>query len=71
MSREEAMQLAVNCGAIVKSSVSRKTDFLVIGSGVPHSKERTARVLNDNGKANIKFLTEEELLEIAKNEVTV
>lgn len=71
MSREEAMQLAINCGAIVKSSVSRKTDFLVIGSGGPHSKERTARELNDNGKANIKFLTEEELLEITKNEVTV
>ena len=75
--RDVAMQLAVNAGASVRSSVSKKTDFLVVGQqdkalvgddGMS-SKEEKAHALNDSGQADIRFLTEEEFLELLK-EVT-
>lgn len=67
MEREEAAQLAVNAGAVVKTSVSKKTDFLVVGkqdvayvgeSGMS-SKERKACELNETGAANIQIINEE------------
>lgn len=79
MSRTHAMQSAVNRGATVKSSVSRKTDFLVVGvqdknlvgdDGMS-TKEEYAYKLNSEGKASIKFLTEQEYLALLGNEVLV
>lgn len=76
MPREEAMQRAVNAGAILKSGVSKKTDFLVVGqqdvsvvgSDGMSSKEEKAHELNDTGKANIKIISEEEFLALLSKE---
>ena len=77
--RNEAKQIAVNAGAIIKSGVSRKTDYLVVGvqdkaivgeDGLS-SKEEKAYELNEAGAANIVFLNEEQFLELAKSEVNV
>ena len=79
MERTEAMQLAVNCGAVVKSAVSRKTNYLVVGvqdkalvgdDGMS-TKEEKAYALNTSGAANINILSEEVFLKLAKGEVTV
>lgn len=79
MPRVEAMQLAVNCGAILMSTVSKRTDFLIVGiqdellvdeSG-KSTKEKMARSLNDAGEAQIKLLNEEQFLNMTKNEVTI
>lgn len=76
--RKDAMQIAVNCGAVVKSSVSRKTDFLVVGvqdtavvgdDGMS-GKEEKAHALNEAG-ADIRFLSESEFLDMVKGAVTV
>ena len=66
--RRTAMQMAVNVGAIVRSSVSRKTNYLVVGKqdtdlvgedGLS-SKEEKAYALNEAGNANIKIIGETE-----------
>ena len=70
ISRAEAMQLAVNAGAVLKSGVSRKTDYLVVGkqdkdivgSDGMSTKEEKAHALNEDGKSNIAFLNEEEFI---------
>lgn len=77
--REEAYQIAVDAGAILRSGVSRKIDYLVLGEIDPmyqddngmSSKERTARQLIDSGEANIKIIDETEFLRLAssKNEI--
>lgn len=74
--REEAMQIAVDSGAILKTSVSRKTDYLVVGTqditvvGMDgmSTKEEKAHALNDSGKAHIQIIHEEEFLKLAKKE---
>lgn len=78
ISREDAMQLAVDAGAVLKSSVSRKTDYLVVGTqdialvGMDgkSSKEEKAFELNQTGKAQIKIINEKEFIELAKKEGT-
>lgn len=79
MDRAEAMQIAVNSGAIVKSSVSKKTDYLVVGKqdkalvgedGMS-TKEEKAYDLNKSGKANIIFLNEDQFLQLINCEVSV
>lgn len=74
ISREAAMQIAVNAGAVVKTSVSRKTDFLVVGKqdislvgedGMS-SKEEKAHALNDSGKAGINIIFESQFMELTK-----
>lgn len=74
MPRTKAAQIAVNCGAFVKTSVSISTDYLVVGlqdetrvgeDGLS-SKEERAYKLNNDGKANIAFLTEAQFLELAE-----
>ena len=66
ISRKEAMQLAVNVGAVIKSSVSSKTDYLIVGKqdlalvgedGMS-GKEEKAHALNEAGKANIRIVSE-------------
>lgn len=75
--RSEAMQIAVNAGAIVRSSVSRKTDFLVVGiqdkklvgeDGLS-SKEEKAYELNNNGTGHIKIINEQDFLKLANGEI--
>ena len=74
--REVAMQMAVDVGAVIKSGVSGKTDFLVVGqqdimlvgaSGTS-TKERKAQEINDSGKGNIQFLTEQEFIDLVSPE---
>lgn len=76
ISRQEAAQLAVNAGAVLKTSVSFKTDYLVIGKqdislvgddGLSTKQEKALR-LNAEGRGHIKFLTEAEFLSLAGKE---
>lgn len=77
--RRKAMQIAVNCGATVKSSVSKKVHYLVLGEQDPdavgasgHStKELKAHELNSNGQAQIQIINEREFLELADMGATV
>lgn len=74
--REQAMQMAVDAGAVLKTSVSKKTAYLVVGKQDPalvgrrgvSGKELKARELNETGNANIQIITEEEFLKLAKKE---
>ena len=75
MPRAEAAQLAVNVGAFVKSEVSSKTDFLVVGSpdinfvddeGMS-KKQKTALTLNQAGKAHVEVICENEFLQLLRN----
>ncbi len=78
--RGQAMQIAVNAGAILKSSVSRKLNYLVVGKQDPalvgksgrSTKEIEVEELNQSGKAFIKVISENEFLSLTKKvEVTV
>ena len=71
MERADAMQAIVNLGGILKSSVSKKTDYLIIGrqdatlvgeKGIS-SKERKARELQENG-ALMELLDETQFLRL-------
>lgn len=73
LSRSEAMQIAVNAGAVVKTAVSRKTNYLVVGvqdldivgdDGMS-SKEEKAYALNEEGTADIKIIDEVEFIQLA------
>lgn len=75
--REEAIQKAVNAGGIVKSGVSSKTDFLVVGlqdkslvgkRGIS-TKEKKANELIEKGK-EIKIINEREFLSLLKFQST-
>lgn len=77
--RDRAMQIAVDRGAEIKSSVSRLTDILVVGSQDPavvgcsgqSAKERKAAELNASGQAHILIINETRFLALANNEVNV
>ena len=70
--RGTAMQMAVNAGAVLKSSVSKKTDYLIVGkqdkdlvgTDGKSSKEEKAESLNQSGAAEIKVISEKEFLEL-------
>lgn len=71
-SREEAMQMAVNKGAVLKNSISSKLNYLVVGKqdleivgekGMS-SKEVKAKELNQAGKAQICIITETEVVSL-------
>lgn len=77
--REIAMQLAANVGAVNKSSVSGKTDYLVVGvqdkllvgeDGLS-TKEEKAYALNAAGKAQIKIIREDEFIRMVRGEALV
>lgn len=79
ISRTEAMQIAVNAGAVIKSSVSGRTDYLVVGKqdlelvgddGLS-GKEEKAYALNESGKGHITFLTEDEFLHLSQGGLPV
>lgn len=71
--REDACQIAVDAGAILKSRVSRKVDYLVLGIVDPmfldehgmSSQQRTARQLIRSGEAKIKIIDEAEFMRLA------
>lgn len=74
--REEAMQIAVDAGAILRNSVSAKTAYLVVGkqdkslvgdNGMS-TKEEKAHELNKAGKAQIHIVSESEFLKLVKRE---
>ena len=73
LSRAVAMQKITDIGGIIKSTVSTKTDFLIVGTQDPSvvgedglsSKERKANELIANGK-NITILHEQEFLDLLK-----
>ena len=72
MDRREAMQRAVNVGAIIKTAVSRKTDFLVVGrqyngpggTATVSNKEEKARAILAEGKSRLRLLSEREFLHL-------
>lgn len=77
--RESAMQMAVNAGATLKTSVSTKLHYLVVGKqdmdlvgedGMS-SKQEKAHELNQSGKAEINIITEEEFIALVKKEGAV
>lgn len=72
--RREAMQQAVNTGAVLKSSVSRKTDFLVVGqqnrSPHPSGKEEKARALLAAGSSSIQIISETEFFRLLHRNTT-
>lgn len=71
--RPTAMQIALNAGAVIKTSVSKKTNFLVVGKqdkslvgedGIS-TKEENAYKLNASGTANIRIIDEAEFICLA------
>lgn len=70
--RREAMQRAVNVGAVIKTAVSRKTDFLVVGrqydgpggTATVSNKEEKAKAILAEGKSNLCLLTEAEFFRL-------
>lgn len=76
VSRKDAMQMAANVGAIIKSSVSRKTDYLVVGvqdcdivgeDGLS-GKQEMAIELNQSGKGHIVVLDESKFFALLRGE---
>lgn len=70
---DKMMQIAVDAGATLKSSISRKVQYLVVGeqdrrftdeNGMT-SKQRTATKLIEQGEADIKIINEKTFLELA------
>lgn len=71
MQRKDAMQRVVDLGGILKSSVSRKTDFLIVGKqdksivgddGLSRKEEKAYELIEKG--FNIKILNEDEFLKI-------
>ena len=70
--RVQAAQMAVDRGAVLSGSVSKKTDYLIVGEQDPalvgesimSSKEKRAIALNDSGEACIHIIREEEFLRL-------
>ncbi len=74
--REQAMQLAVDAGAVLKTTISVKTHYLVVGrqdkalvgdDGMS-TKEEKAHMINQSGKAQIKIINEHEFLDLVMKE---
>lgn len=74
VSREDAMQAAINAGAVLKSAVSRHTDYLVVGNqdkrivgedGLSSKQERAYELIN-SGIADIKIISESEFIKLIR-----
>lgn len=77
ISRLEAAQMAVDRGALVRTSISGKTNYLVVGrqdiaivgeDGMS-DKEEKARDLNASGKASIEIIGEHEFMALLREVV--
>lgn len=69
MTREHAMQAAVNCGAILRGSITSKTDYLCCGEPIyadfgRSKKKEQAIQLNQSGEGHIKIITEQEFYDL-------
>ena len=70
--RRTAMQMAVDSGAVVKSSVSKKTNYLVVGQQDKQlvgedglsTKEEKAYALNRSGAGHVQIINEEEFMKL-------
>lgn len=79
LDRRTAMQMAADSGAIVVGSVSKKTDYLVVGEQDPSivgddglsGKQEDAIAINASGKGHIVTLTETEFVDLVKGGVPV
>lgn len=75
MTRQEAMQFAANEGAFLQTSVTAKTDYLVVGgqeiervgTDGMSSKEEKAYRLNSSGKAHIQIISEAKFISLLNN----
>lgn len=75
--RREAMQRAVNVGAVIKTAVSRRTDFLIVGrqydgpdgQASVSNKELKARAIIDEGKSSLRLLSEGEFFRLLQSSV--
>lgn len=78
MPTESAMQIAVDAGAVLKSHVSRKVNYLVVGAHNPEfldengmtSKQRAATKLIAEGQADISIIDEKDFLNLARTNTT-
>lgn len=79
LSRQQAAQMAVDKGAVIRGSVSKRTNYLVVGTqdlslvgddGMS-SKEKKAMALNDSGEACIHILSETEFLRLLRTDLEV
>lgn len=76
MSRERAVQLLVDCGAVYQSSVTKGTNFLVVGDqeyqleqyGKESAKYRQVKMFNELEGPKIRLLYEDDLIRLAKGE---
>lgn len=76
MDRKEAMQKTVNVGGVIKSGVSGKTNYVVVGSQDPNlvgtagisTKEKKAKELKEKG-INIEIIHEETFIKLLNNNV--
>lgn len=70
IARKDAMQLAVDAGALLRTSVSSKTDILVVGkqdlsvvgADGMSTKHEKAQEINASGKGSIKIVNEAEFM---------
>ena len=78
LSRQQAIREVEKRGGTVKDSISRQTNYLVVGiqdlsivgpDGLS-GKQRTVNQLNESGKAHIQIVNEEEFLLLLKDGVT-
>lgn len=65
MSRKQAMQIVVNKGGLVGSSVIKKTNYLVVGSSCGKTKLNKAKEKIDNNE-DIKIITDTDFLKLIK-----
>lgn len=70
IARNDAMQMAVDAGALLRTSVSSKTDILVVGkqdmsvvgADGMSTKQEKAQEINTSGKGSIKIIGESEFI---------
>lgn len=77
LSLRQMMQIAVDAGATLKSSVSRKVDYLIVGAQDERfadeigmtGKSRTAARLIEAGEADIKIISEKEFFQLLNQQL--
>ena len=62
--RKEAVRMATAVGAIIRSEVSGKTDYLVLGEGVASSQEDKADDLFLEGNTRLQVICEREFINL-------
>lgn len=65
MKREEAAEIVKKMGADIDTSVTKRTDFVIVGTGAGPAKLKKIRDYNNSG-SKIKMIHEKEFLELIK-----